>query len=800
MSSNSSHSNSPTNVDLSSFINRSPKGDLNEFPEELSPASPTLTTILEDIPETNLALIDKLSESQQHSLMGETADLKNDTLPELKRDTMLNLLGLSSSLANRGNLYDCIKIAATSNKVNEIHPDDTFINSKLYNSTKFHSYYYDAEHHKVYSQFKIFEKSFYYNANILKSTMEQDPSNFIEYKFYFILLKESLTDRSDSYIGLVYLQNQSNDIKCDLNCLKLYESFEYSFYKILLELLEIKKELTTDFTSFNDTNKQKFILYRSKMFILIDILNLLLPKDKNININVFKEKELYLLLCSCLHKNIEASLSLIKTQYELTEKLQALIKDTDIPDTQKQSYNVQLMSTKDTILNEYVILLDNVINNYKINKSDENKFNQLDDIESDKIEETLNKKIFYIKDTPYYNQTEFCIKLYDCLYRNKYISFVGIIHNKSQCNLQNFSTQITTPNGIVDIKYSYTDFMFTLIYNVLSYINYTKEIYINDASMYEFKCLSKEYYIFTIMSNILLSKKSFYFKYGFLNDYENVGFSPLQLCNMIYNYIFSLYDMNIKVKSFKSIIDKGDKTLKKSFKVKYEQLLKEIEIKKYHYKNELIKNSLQRNYYLFETIYNEINTLIVNLLKDLKKKKISDIQQYKEQQMQKIFLNHIGDLNVLINNQMFVQVLYIILRDIIIFWYDMYLFYKQIKNEPIDDINTLNQPNKINCKLIEQNIDFIKYNSVSNVLNDIKTFISKQIATSINDFNRYKKGKFYLKENDIFIDLLQPTTKIRSRSMVIRPADKPETETRTPILTGGKLNDAYNQFKLKYNL
>lgn len=41
--------------------------------------------------------------------------------------------------------------------------------------------------------------------------------------------------------------------------------------------------------------------------------------------------------------------------------------------------------------------------------------------------------------------------------------------------------------------------MFTLIDNILKYINYDDEIYINDASMFKFKYLSKEYYIFTIM-------------------------------------------------------------------------------------------------------------------------------------------------------------------------------------------------------------------------------------------------------------------------------------------------------------
>ena len=35
---------------------------------------------------------------------------------------------------------------------------------------------------------------------------------------------------------------------------------------------------------------------------------------------------------------------------------------------------------------------------------------------------------------------------------------------------------------------------------------------------------------------------------------------------------------------------------------------------------------------------------------------------------------------------------------------------KKIKNETIDDIYALNKPNKINCHLIEQNLDFIKYN------------------------------------------------------------------------------------------
>lgn len=166
--------------------------------------------------------------------MGESTDLKNDTLlmPVLTNILINNLLGLSPNLKDREKLYKYIKLAAVNNKIDEIHPDDICINSKLYHLSKYH---------KIYSQFKIFEKSFYYNKNDLTLLTQQNQADFIEYKFYFVLLKDCLTDRNDSFVGLIYLQNQTADIKCSSNYLKLYESFEYYLYKILLDLFEIKK-------------------------------------------------------------------------------------------------------------------------------------------------------------------------------------------------------------------------------------------------------------------------------------------------------------------------------------------------------------------------------------------------------------------------------------------------------------------------------------------------------------------------------------------------------------------------------
>ena len=71
--------------------------------------------------------------------MGESTDLKNDTLlmPVLTNILINNLLGLSPNLKDREKLYKYIKLAAVNNKIDEIHPDDICINSKLYHLSGF---------------------------------------------------------------------------------------------------------------------------------------------------------------------------------------------------------------------------------------------------------------------------------------------------------------------------------------------------------------------------------------------------------------------------------------------------------------------------------------------------------------------------------------------------------------------------------------------------------------------------------------------------------------------------------------
>ena len=124
----------------------------------------------------------------------------------------------------------------------------------------------------------------------------------------------------------------------------------------------------------------------------------------------------------------------------------------------------------------------------------------------------LNDPLFHIKEIPDYMDTPYCIKLLDKYDEYDHImkTYVENIHSINNCDLLS--------NKEKDC--SSVSFMFTLIYHVLSFINYKSPIYGFDAANFE-SCINNNYR--SILLYILNGKKSFYYKYGFRYDFKTIN-------------------------------------------------------------------------------------------------------------------------------------------------------------------------------------------------------------------------------------------------------------------------------------
>ena len=119
-----------------------------------------------------------------------------------------------------------------------------------------------------------------------------------------------------------------------------------------------------------------------------------------------------------------------------------------------------------------------------------------------------NKPIFGIHDPTNIFKTRYCIQLYDTITSNgSYDTYIGIIHNNEICDLKTYE------------DCTITDFMFTLIYKVLNYLEYKGPIYIHDASSYVINA-TKKIIIPTALYMIIKKDYTIYEKYGFKNDYS----------------------------------------------------------------------------------------------------------------------------------------------------------------------------------------------------------------------------------------------------------------------------------------
>ena len=160
------------------------------------------------------------------------------------------------------------------------------------------------------------------------------------------------------------------------------------------------------------------------------------------------------------------------------------------------------------------------------------------------------KQIFYIQDTYAYTSVLYCIKLKDEIQSdNTFKTIVDNIRQRNECKLL----------GIPKSGCNNTDFMFTLLYYVLNYINFEYPLYIFDASNFDKKDLPYKHCINNTYRSVLLYSvlniPTFYNKYGFKNDYSSKEINLNDIQN-ICAYLSRIFENLFKILKDKENINK----------------------------------------------------------------------------------------------------------------------------------------------------------------------------------------------------------------------------------------------------
>ena len=368
------------------------------------------------------------------------------------------------------------------------------------------NYFYDYEEEQKYDKYTIYSIIMdVSNANETSTTI-----NHNIYPFYLMQLEKQITTINGNKIlihtGKIFLENNSiNPVNGRYNSiLNIYN--DYNIYSSFYPYIQDKKSFIFD-TVYGST----VIKFQSEQLfdILLTLINKIILKNKTeiidpliIKENVFNIPNIYDTIKNMFFKNLVFKEILRDPIYN----------------------NIYINLTNDNILqlNTNIKEIITYIKNY---------YSDIEDI-------ILVDKILSFKDTSSYIAVPYCIKLKDKDYINidhqtvniYFKTFVDNIKFNNQCNLL-FNN--SDPNN----KCSTTDFMFELIYTLLSMINFNYPLYIFDASEFNDSgkknimpngcikelgsCINFNYRSILLYA-ITHEKPSFYHKYGFENDYTNL--------------------------------------------------------------------------------------------------------------------------------------------------------------------------------------------------------------------------------------------------------------------------------------
>ena len=448
--------------------------------------------------------------------------------------------------------------------------------------------------------FTLYDEYSLYSLTIDAS--KDDKHNY--YIFYLLQLIQVNNDKKQIIkTGKIFLQNHIDQITTN-NRFKHSDITNISSnvhinYNLLLKCTKNKdysKLYFNEFTSNQllDLYYENFTLnssFKDKLFVLISVIyNLKFFKEtpyfitnaiyiKNLKDLIVSSKELTLL--NKIITNIESHIDETNNNTYI-KGMFSLLNNSNLDNTLQSIYEVLTrtytstplyknalkfcediykllcIEIKKCIINDYVnknkSYIDNMFITYDINTiicyneydiSDKfiniNRFfdNVKQDILSkydifiDDIEEY--NYIFYIQESHSYMSVLYCIKLTDELHNNTFKTFVDNIRSRNECRL------IGDPRA----GCNNVDFMFTLLYYVLDYINFNYPIYIFDASNFNKKglpydhCIDNEYRSVLLYS--VLNKPTFYNKYGFENDYSSTEITLQEIINLN-NYFLCIFE------------------------------------------------------------------------------------------------------------------------------------------------------------------------------------------------------------------------------------------------------------------
>ena len=625
----------------------------------------------------------------------------NDTIIDKDDDIITDDLDYYVYNKKVGNLYNCIQNAIKNKKLSIKKPEYKMAlnDCNLDHLNNIQKYYFDAYHNKVYKEFYICEKIVHYKEN----------SKIKDYKFIFVSLKNCITTNNhDEFVSLIYLQNDDlHNIKCANNignygCYSIIDILPYSFNKIIKQI----KEKDSEYDVRDSTE------YDNLLSIIIDIYNLLFNTDiKYDDLSISQKTQLWTICSDTSLKNINELVKQIPDNTHISELSEDL---------------------QDNIFNEYLKILKPLC---EIINPD------LPDLSVLLVR--LKQYIFHIVDTSYYTETKYCIKICDKIeHDNKYITEIGIIHNLKECNLQKYETET--------IKYSSVDFSFTLIYNILKYIEYDQPIYINDASKYMFN----KYSMYTCIPLIIQGRNTLYTKYGYKNDYSDY-YGLKSLLNVIIYYIISVKTIVLYLNNLEEYADFVD-NVDESYYINKRKIFDLID------KNENyallydmmydIEKLIDKNFEEYvENKYDSINH--PNYFDEISETYIED--DYKLTKIytliSELYLNYYEYLQKIYKDEYILNDIFEMSCSTLKLNYNLYVILNKYYDETIQNKYLLDPNNLLSTPKIKINDDIIciNYNILDKVCNHIiikfiRTIISSQIANNILEFDKYKNGEFII--------------------------------------------------------
>jgi len=400
------------------------------------------------------------------------------------------------------------------------------------------------------------------------------------------------------------------------------------------------------------------------------------------------------------------------------------------------------------------------------------------------------KQIFYIQDTDYYTSVLYCIKLKDELQEdNTYKTFVDNIRQRDECKLL----------GVPKLGCNNTDFMFTLLYYVLNYIDFKYPLYIFDASNFNTKNLPYKHCINNTYRSVLyysvLNVPTFYNKYGFKNDYSSEKIDLISIYN-ICDYLSRIVENLSKIIKNKEDINK---VLNLNT---YWYVINEWFINTY--RDKLIKN------YMIYYKKDEMDSTITSYIDNIRYANlILELERYSR------YFNHIKKIiiNISLTDTFNKDVFETILRSIKFIYQIYFIMYNNtsIKDNILLNKTRLSNEKKYDCVVFRFFFDnflhiiytlydgYINYDNhiLKNFLS-INSYIIRQRVDHYKSFisktNCYKIYSFKVINYFITTDI-NPEIPLKMDSPDYVLFNKIRTN-----LVGGSLNEKYNSLLLKYNL